>query len=222
MYKTETHLHTAEVSHCGKLCAQEMVAHYHAAGYHTLFVTDHMTQHNFDCWGDASWEDKVRNTLRGYQLAKEAGEKCGMTVLRGVELHLNTAPNDYLLYDFDETFLNARQDLFDLTPAQLYVYAQAHGVTVVQAHPMRDGVCVPTPDCVDALEAYNPNPRHENYAAKTCALAAEYGLPVTSGSDAHRLEDIARGGVVTDRPIVTAAEYVRLLKGGMMQLIKGE
>ena len=35
MFKTETHLHTSEISPCGKISAKEMVKRYHEAGYKT-------------------------------------------------------------------------------------------------------------------------------------------------------------------------------------------
>ncbi len=221
MFKTETHLHTSEVSPCGKLTAADMVSRYKAAGYHTLFVTDHLARHIVDRWGDLTWAEKIDRTFAGYERAKAAGDACGLTVLCGVELHLNTSPNDYLLYNFDRAFLTAREDLFDLTPAAFYAYAKQHGVTVVQAHPLRDGICVPTVDCADALEAFNPNPRHENHSALACELAKLYKLPISGGSDAHREEDVARGGVLTATPILSAADYVYLLKNGAVQPIEG-
>ena len=48
MYKTETHLHTKEVSRCGKLYADEMVSMYKDAGYDTLFITDHLSESFFE------------------------------------------------------------------------------------------------------------------------------------------------------------------------------
>ena len=46
MYKTEPHLHTSEVSLCGKISAEEMIKLYSKAGFSTVFVTDHFTEKN--------------------------------------------------------------------------------------------------------------------------------------------------------------------------------
>lgn len=48
MFKTETHLHTLEVSICGKVRANKMVELYHDAGYQTICVSDHVKQSYFD------------------------------------------------------------------------------------------------------------------------------------------------------------------------------
>ena len=100
---------------------------------------------------------------------------------------------------------------------EFYKYAHAHGVTVVQAHPYRDGKNTPdSPDVIDAIEVYNTNPRHENFSDNALAYAKEHNLPVTGGSDTHRLEDIGRGGVLSDEEIKTADDYVRLLMSGKL------
>lgn len=46
-------------------------------------------------------------------------------------------------------------------------------------------------------EAYNANPRHfvETDEIRATELARMYGLYMTSGSDAHRIEDVGRGGM---------------------------
>lgn len=222
MYKTETHLHVSEVSGCSQLSAQDMMGRYHAAGYDTVFVSDHLTYRYFSRLGELPWHEKTAAFLSGYEKAKEAGEALGMTVLLAAELSLNSLPNDYLLYGIDKSFLDAREDLFDLSVAELHAHAQRHSVTVVQAHPYRDGVCVPTPEHVDALEAYNSNPRHENHTEQMLALAVAHGLPVTAGSDAHRPEDVAKTGILTKQKIQSADDYVRAIKSGEFRVIGKE
>ena len=92
-------------------------------------------------------------------------------------------------------------------------------MTVVQAHPYRDDKTTPDLDCIDALEVHNPNPRHENYTDRAVAFAREHGMKMTSGSDAHRPEDIARGGVLTECEIKSAQQYVELLLQGKLKMI---
>ncbi len=218
MYKTEPHLHVSEVSPCAKLSARETVKLYREAGFDTVFVSDHLKKVYYEKQGDIPWTEKTRRFLSGYEAAKAAGEEYGVTVLPSCELQLCGSPNHYLLYGFDETFLN-REDLFDLTPAALYAYAKEHGVLVIQAHPYRDGTNKPMPDCVDGFEARNSNPRHENFSEKTFALAKEHGLIATAGSDSHRTEDVALTGILTAQRIESTDDYIRALRTGAFEIL---
>ena len=214
MYKTETHLHTSEVSRCGKVSAAEMISRCKDAGYTTVFVSDHITPAYFKRYGELTWEEKISRHLRGYRAAKEAGDTLGVCVLLSSELRFEDSVNDYLLYGIDEQFLLECRDIFSMQIEAFIDYAHARGVSVIQAHPMRSGKCTPTPLHVDGMEVYNTNPRHENFTAETLAVAVQHGLLITSGSDAHRPEDVARGGIITDTPITSAAEYIAALRTG--------
>ena len=221
-YKTEPHLHVSEVSCCARIGAQEMIKLYAEAGYHTVFVTDHLTRKTFDQWGALSWKEKTAKFFSGYELAREAGVRYGLNVLFAAELTFYKKPNDYLLYGVSRDFIEAREDLFDLTLAEFYAYAKKNGVTVIQAHPYRDGATTPADvSYIDALEVYNSNPRHENYTEKAIAFAKEHGLPMTAGSDAHRDEDVARSGVLTSYEIKSAADYVRCVMKSDLKIIGG-
>ncbi|MBQ4101494.1 MAG: PHP domain-containing protein [Oscillospiraceae bacterium] len=220
MFKTETHLHVSEVSPCAKLSAAEMVRRYTEAGYHTVFVADHLYQGYFDILGERSWEEKVDCFLSGYRAAKEASEGLPVRVLLSAELMFENSCNHYLLYGIDEAFLKARDDLFSMTIESFYPYAKEKGVTVVQAHPFRNHRCYPTFDFVDGVEVENANPRSENHNDEALALAEEYGLPMTGGSDAHRMEDVANSGVCSQEEICSAADYVRLLLANELRVIR--
>ena len=219
MFKTETHLHTAEASPCSHIGAAEMVRLYAEAGYKTVFISDHLLRRYFDKLGDLSWKEKTAAFFHAYELARAAGERYGINVLRSAEVCLDCSKNHYLIYGFDDAFIAEREDLFELSLKEFCDYAHAHGVTVVQAHPYRDGKTTPDLDCIDALEVHNPNPRHENYTDRAIAYAKEHGLAMTCGSDAHRPEDIARGGVLTECEIRSAQQYVELLLQGKLKMI---
>ena len=45
---------------------------------------------------------------------------------------------------------------------------------------------------------------------------------MTAGSDTHRLEDIALSGVITEKEIRTADDYVHALLRGERKIIKGD
>ena len=71
-YKTEPHIHVAEVSPCARLSAREMIRLYAAAGYHTVFVSDHLHRNCFARFGDLSWREKVARFAMGYEAARAA------------------------------------------------------------------------------------------------------------------------------------------------------
>ncbi len=221
MFKTETHLHVSEISPCSKLSAREMIELYAEAGYSTVFVSDHLKSRFYDKFPELTLKEKVDKFFEGYDIARAAGEELGVNVLISAELTYDHSPNHYLLYGFDKSFFYDLPDLFTMPKEEFYRYAKSKGVTVVQAHPYRDGKNTPdSPDIIDAVEAYNSNPRHENYSEDALTYASANGLPITGGSDAHRLEDVARGGVITDVEIATAEQYVELLMTGKLEIIK--
>ena len=221
MFKTETHLHVSEISPCSKINASEMVALYHEAGYKTIFVSDHFKQIYFDALGDIAWQDKVTIFLSGYYRAKAAAKKFGMNVLMSAELLFEGNPNHYLVYGITKEFLDSYPDLCKLSVEEFYEIAKKHNVFVVQAHPFRDGNCFPTPNSVDAFEVYNANQRHKDFSEKSEESAIQNGLYMTAGSDTHRLEDVAKGGVLTVTEIKSAEDYISLVKSGKIELFRG-
>lgn len=220
MFKTETHLHTAEVSRCGKKRAHEMIRAYKEAGYSTVFVSDHFQKNTLDTLGDIPWEEKISIFLSGYYHAKYEGELLGITVLPAMEVCFVDAPNHYLVYGITKEILSAYPELHTLGIARFVEIARENGLLLVQAHPHRDGVCYPTPQFVEGMEVYNSNPRHEDQSALSEAAAKEHGLFMIGGSDAHRDEDIALSGILTEERIETAEQFIRLVREGKNKIIR--
>ena len=218
MFKIETHLHTLPVSSCAFFQPEEMIRFYHEAGYDTVFVSDHFSPHHFAKLEGLSWEEKIDLLYDSFLRARAEGEARGITVLFSPELSLHG--NHYLLYHATPEWLKSREDVFDMTVEEFSRHARENGVTVVQAHPFRDGKCTPQPAYVDGIEAVNSNPRHENFDEKAFAVAKEWNLPVSAGSDAHRAEDIAGAAMLSPHPIRTVDEYLALLKSGEAKLMK--
>ncbi len=219
MYKIETHLHTKPVSACARFEPEEMIGFYEKAGYKTVFISDHFARYHFDKLSEhLSWQQKVELLYDSFLRAKEAGEKAGINVLFSPELSL--LGNHYLLYNVTLDFLKSRDDFFTMTLDEFSSCAKENGITVIQAHPMRDGKCIPQPLFVDGFEVINSNPRHENFDEKVLAMAKEYKLLISAGSDAHRTEDIAGAAVVSPYEIKTTDEYLELLKSGEAKLMK--
>lgn len=220
MFKTETHLHTAEVSRCGKKRAFEMIRAYKAAGYSTVFVSDHFQANTLDTLGDIPWEEKISIFLSGYYYAKYEGDQIGVCVLPALEICFPDAPNHYLVYGITREMLCAYPALHTYGIARFSEIAKKHGLFVVQAHPHRDGHCFPTPQYVDGVEAYNSNPRHEDMSERSEAVARENGLSTIGGSDAHREEDVAGSGILTEERIETAEQFIRLVREGNCKVLR--
>ena len=219
MFKTETHLHVSEVSPCSELTAEEMMNLYHEAGYKTVFVSDHLMQCYCDSLGDIPWADKMTIFLSGYYKAKKIGEALGMNILMSAELAFVGSPNHYLVYGISKEFLCAYPDLCKMSPDEFYKVAKEHSIFVSEAHPNRDKICFPTPDCVDAFEVCNTNPRHDDYSDENKTLAKEHNLYMTGGSDAHQPCDIARGGIATEQEIKSAEEFIAIIKSGNFEIL---
>ena len=220
MYKTETHLHTAESSPCSKLSAEEMLELYYKAGYKTVIVTDHFIQKYLDRYNSTCWQNAVERFFLGYRNAKAAGDKLGVNVIPGAEIHLTNVPGDYLLYGVTQEILCKYPDICKMTHAEFYRTMRGEGVLVVQAHPRRDGGTYSDFDCVDGLEVFNSNPRHDDRNELAQAQADEHKLYKTAGSDAHRLEDYALSGMESENEIKTIEDFIALVKSEKGQLIK--
>ena len=214
-YKTELHMHTAEVSVCAKLTAPEMVERYLEAGYHTVVITNHYSPTTADAMG-ADWS--TERYLKGYRVMKEYA-KGKLNVLLGAELRFCGMPNDYLLYGLTEEFLYAHPDLHKMTLEDFYPLAHENGILVIQAHPFRKGMCICRPDMLDGIEVYNVSelPFRNHIALE---WAQHYNMIGTSGSDLHDAKNVIGCGLLTDSPIETMEELVQILKSRTATLIR--
>lgn len=217
MYQYETHFHTALVSPCGHVPADEAVRAFHEKGYAGITVTDHYYERIFEQAGAGlSWEAQLDWWLSGWRQAKAAGDQVGLTVLLGMELRFAGHPEDYLVYGISEGFLRAHPRLFEMTPVSFSALARENGLYFGQAHPFRPGLTRCEPHLLDGVEGYNGNQRHDSHDADARAFAREHGLLLTSGADFHEWEDLARGGMLSPEPVRDEAHWVRLLKSGAL------
>lgn len=214
MFKTEAHMHTYPVSSCAKLTSREQIRLFKEAGYDTVFVSDHFSPHHFKKLGeDLTFEQKVDKLCDAYLEAKDEGDKLGINVLFSVEI--SHKKNHYLLYGVTREFLKLRPDIFEMGRDEIYHHFKEHGITIIQAHPHRDEKCQPHPHHVDGFEI-NVNPRHENYNERTFEIAKEYNMPLTVGSDAHRVSDVGLSATLSDAPITSVEQYLELLFAGKL------
>lgn len=224
MYKYELHSHTSECDRDAALGARELVHLYKAAGYDGMVITDHYIERFYTLWfpeevQGLTHEQQVTRWLKGFRTAKEEGEKIGFTVLPGAEVRFDHYPNDYLLYGVHEDFFYTVPRLNELKSVQELLALMPEGVCVVHAHPFRDDMAVATPTGLFGIETYNGGTeRFRNDLARQ--FAEHYGLAKTSGSDIHSTARLAKGGIITERPIRTPEDLSAVLRSGEYQLIE--
>ena len=221
MYRIETHLHTVNVSQCGRLRPAEIVRLYKDAGYSALVVTDHYNRTTFDYLGidPAAPGDRVGAFLEGYRLVREEGEKQGIRVFKGAELRFDESENDYLLYGWRDDLLAEPDRVFRMGIAAFSPLARAQGALIIQAHPYRRG-CTPAIACyLDGVEVINTNPRHDSHNERAREYGEQFGLIMTSGSDCHRTEDAALAGILADKLPSDSMQMSRLIRSRAFSLI---
>jgi hypothetical protein len=211
-FKYDMHVHTCEVSNCGRVSAAGVVQLHKNAGYDGVVITDHYYREYFQHLPEGKWEEKVDTFLCGYRKALEAGKRENLNVLMGLEIRFEKSLNDYLVYGVSEAFLKENPELYRLGLKKFKALAQKNNLLIFQAHPFRLGMVVSRPSLLDGVEVYNGNMRHNSHNSLALAYAKLNGLLMTSGSDFHEEEDLARGGVLFSRHVATELELVEAFR----------
>ena len=212
--KIDLHVHTSETSGCGKVPGAEMARLYHQAGYDLIVTTDHLIAgKNIDMPVD----QRVEWYLSGHRAAKAEGEKLGLKVLLGVEARMVQGNEDFLVFGVREADIPWLMGLLDsgINEKGFYRILRERGrYVLIQAHPYRDGLRRMPLSQMDGIEVYNGHPDHNSRNDRALARAklGGDGFIQTSGSDAHRLHHIARGGMITDVDIGSEEELVAWLR----------
>lgn len=219
-YRIETHLHTRHVSKCGHLDADTLAPAYRQAGYDAVIVTDHYNRTTFEYLGVSTRDPAAMQAfLEGFRRMVTAAEGTGLRVFRGAELRFDESENDYLLYGYCDELLAEPEKIFRMGIADFSRLARAQGALLVQAHPYRSK-CTPAIACyLDGIETINHNPRHESFNERAAEYADQFGLLALSGSDCHRAEDIARGGIITNQLPSDHLGMMRLIRSRHYKLI---
>lgn len=213
-YRIDPHVHTAEVSVCGKVSAAEMVRLYHQAGYQGFIVTDHYYSGFAEQHADGAWTAVVDAFLEGYHRAAAAAWPLDMDILLGMEIRFEEGPEDYLVFGFDPEFLYRQPHLYRHTLDSFREATQDQGILIVQAHPFRKGMTAASPSLVDGIEAFNGNPRHDSCNHLAYAYGRQAGRLLLSGSDAHQPQDVGNGAIALPERITTGSDLVEWMLSG--------
>lgn len=230
-YIYETHLHTSEGSACGRDQAEDIVRAYKAAGYTGIITTDHFFYGNTAVDRSLPWTEWVRLFCRGYENAREAGERVGLQVFFGWESGYNGT--EFLVYGLDKDWLLAHPEIRDADiPAQHRLVREGGGI-VVQAHPFREAGYIPEirlfPEDVDGVEGVNATHTgltkrcmgHPEFNRRALDYAKTHNLPLTAGSDQHST-DMIYGGMVFNRKLADVQDFIHaVIRREAVELLDG-
>lgn len=209
-YLFDTHVHTSESSSCGEIPAAEVAERYKKLGYDGIIITDHMNKRNMSKLG-GEYAVQIENFFKGYDNAK-ALENENFKVILGMELRFLENDNDYLVYGFDKDFLRDNP-LSQIESLEAFLpFAKEHDLTIIQAHPFREGMTVTEPELLDGIEVYNGHGGHNSSNDIAFRWAEKYSLRMTSGSDFHRETGMEPGGIIFEEMPKNSFDVARLIK----------
>ena len=219
MYYYELHMHTSDTSRCGRSPAADMVAAYKQKGFTGVVVTDHLMNVQSHAEPETDWNCRVEKQLAGYYAALEAGEKLGLTVYCGWELTYQDNAEDYLTLGLSPQFLYDHPWLerYDIEKYRDAVHAA--GGILVRAHPYRRAWYIKKPyvereGIADAIEVFNGGNSSQEENDMALAYAQKHNMPMTGGSDAHHVDETARGYISLGKKAESYAELCEAIRTG--------
>lgn len=226
--KYEMHLHTSEASLCGANTGEEMVRAHKEAGYSGIFVTNHAWGGNTSVDRSLPYDKWVYEFAKGYDNARNEGEKLGLQVFFGMEAGFNGT--EFLLYGITPEWLARQNRLWEATVEEQFYIIHEGGGIVVHAHPYREEWYIPEirlyPEYVDAVETVNAthsshlstshnDPKFDDRAIE---YARKHNLPQVAGSDVHRTL-VLGGGICFDHVVRDEKEIIAAILGEEQYLL---
>lgn len=220
-YLYETHLHTEEVSLCGKLSGAEQARLYKEAGYTGIVVTDHFFNGNTCIPKNLTWDERIDLFCKGYENAKDEGDRIGLDVFFGMEVTHKSA--EFLIYGITKEWLKEQKDMLSWTVEEQYHKVHAAGGYIIHAHPFRirayiDKIRLHT-EFVDAVEVVNVGNMNHEFDQKAEEYAKEHGFIMTSGTDAHGYEP-ARVGLDFSKKLNDIQDMIRGIRANDFKLLR--
>lgn len=215
-YLYETHLHTSQGSLCGVSRGRDYIQRYLDLGYTGIIITDHFFNGNCRADRNQPWKKWVEESCRGYEEAREEGERRGLDVFFGWEETFDS--DDYLVYGLDKKWLLEHPEARDWSRKQQFEEVRRYGGCVVHAHPFRysfyHNSVRSSAGLIDAIEAANAG-NNSSFDAIAWAYAKKHKITATAGSDIHSALDIRCGnafGIYLDKKMKSISDYVNAIK----------
>ena len=208
----ETHMHTCQASACGKATGKEQARAYKEAGFAGIIITDHFFGGNTAVSRELPWEERVDLFWKGYEDAKEEGDRIGLDVFFGLEQNIHF--DEYLIYGLTKDYMKAHPEMEHWTRRQQLEEVHKAGGCVVQAHPFRmrnymDRIRLGLKYC-DAIEVANAG-NEQLDDARAWLYGQEYGLIMTAGSDNHCGANWPLYGVELDQRLTDIKDYAKTI-----------
>lgn len=100
--------------------------------------------------------------------------------------------------------------IYEYTLEELYKLCDKKGYLLVQAHPFRDDIQLALLEYIDGIEVFNGCQDEVSRNDKALEYGKSTNKILTSGSDFHRLGDLARGGIITEVEIKDIKQLVEI------------
>ena len=179
----DLHAHSAGISRCCRIPADEVLRHALACHIDGIVLTNHYQKCYIEDGNAAAFAERY---ITEFYTAEEFGKQLGCKVFFGVEVTPEFAPNVHLLvYGVEPAFLREHPCVYDYTLPELYAAVKEHNGLLVQAHPFRNGATVQDTAYLDGVEV-NCHPIYgKSYCDELLEIAKANGLLVTCGGDYH-------------------------------------
>lgn len=220
----ETHMHTSLGSACGRSTGAEMARALAERGYAGCVVTDHFF--NGNCAVDRSlpWAERCSRFNLGYYDCLEAGRRLGLDVFYGFEWNFHGA--EFLVYGLAPDWIAAHEGCDQYGVETLAAAVRADGGFLIHAHPFRQAGYISRtllfPKWADAVEARNGNAAHTAnglFDEQAARYAAQFGYPVTSGTDVHSTDGVVGHGLVFGHGLSDVRDMIACIKRGNCALV---
>lgn len=216
-YKYQMHIHTNPCSRCGMMTPASVCQALYEGGYQGAVLTNHFLHGNTGIDRDLPWDKFIEAYERDYLECKRAAEKYDLDILFGIEEVVEPGL-EILCYGLTPEILYNNPELGNWGVEAWSALMRKNGVVLIQAHPYREAGYIPNPgplplEYVDGIEVYNHCNSRPDMNEKAMHLAEENPHLITvSGGDAHWVENVPFGGIVTKKRIRNEKMLAKILK----------
>lgn len=220
-FKYDLHIHTKEISPCGRLSIEEIIDKYIEEGYSGLVLTDHLRKGYFRKCKREDWKEKIKEFFYSYDRGIEYCKDKDFYVGLGMEISFNKNTNDFLVFGLEKEDYIENEWMIEMELKDFYNKFKDKAI-IIQAHPYRQkGSKLENINYLHGIEIYNKNPRHNNNNHLAKAIyEANPSLIATGGSDVHQKEDLCRTGIYTNKKISSDKELLNILRNKEFEIIE--
>lgn len=218
--KIDLHVHSKEISNCGRLSIEEIIDLYTKAEYDAIVLTNHFNSETAAILRERGIKDFHKAFFDCLDQAAAIGKEKGLLILPGHELRFDCHPkNDYLVFGMTPGHCREWQKICAMTEKEFSEFAAAEGILFYQAHPFRNGMKIVPPEYLFGIEIKNTHPRHDSRNEIAAAWAEKYQLHKIAGSDCHQTQDVATSAILTDHTVATIQDLVHILKNDLYTIL---